>query len=342
MPSPGAAPSPGRALGAALACLALGLALGGALLGCAAPLRIEASAEPLGLLQEGSLVYARLGGAASREFARSALGTDQATALAPVLDRTRLLALGLGSAGGSEDPPSFQACLIGDYPYRAAALSLGSSSGWKREKVGFFNPSLGLRAALPGPGLVLVSSGSLERLLAGARSPGASPIPSRLEGFASGELLFWVPELFSGLATTLLGPELGGDLELPATGLLLAARPAAEKGSYEASVVFLTKDPATARIYRPVLRLAWFAMARYLFGEAEGPLSASFSLDGELYLATGLRLSSEEIGRAFAKLGARFEAERKLSEDPLPAAPHPAQRRPRAQGAPRPGGGWDR
>ena len=63
--------------------LAGGLGLCLLLANCAAPLRIEASADPLSILQGGSLVYARLSGAASLAFARSALSAAQAKALAP-------------------------------------------------------------------------------------------------------------------------------------------------------------------------------------------------------------------------------------------------------------------
>ena len=39
---------------------------------------------------------------------------------------------------------------------------------------------------------------------------------------------------------------------------------------YEATVVFLMKDADSARIFRPALRLAWYAIARGLLGAEEG------------------------------------------------------------------------
>jgi hypothetical protein len=285
MPRPAAL----RATAAFCACAAVALIAAA----CAAPLKIAASADPLAVLGRGSLVYARLGGEAAREFAASALGAPQAKSLKPVLARTRLVALGLGAlqAAGSSKAPTFQACLVGDYPFRAAAMSLGADPAWKREKGGYFNAGLGLRASVPGPGLVLASTGSLEPLLASAKAPGPSPIPPELDALASRELVVWVPEPFSGLAAALLGEP----MDLPVRGLLISASPVAgdpgQPGGYEATIVFLMENADSARVYRPVLRLAWQGIARLLFGDAAGgALAASFTVDGDKYLASGVRM----------------------------------------------------
>ena len=134
------------------AAFSAGIIIAISLSGCAAPLKIAASADPLAVLERGSLVYARLSGEAASELASSSLSAAQAKALLPVLKRTRLVALGLGSltAADGSKAPNFQACLIGDYPFRAAAMSLGADPSWKREKNGYFNAVLGLHAALPG------------------------------------------------------------------------------------------------------------------------------------------------------------------------------------------------
>jgi hypothetical protein len=276
--------------------------------GCAAPIRFEASADPLAVLGRGSMVYARLGGAAAKEFAASALSAAQAKALGPVLARTRLVALGIGAlpAIGGTEAPAFQACLIGDYPFRAAALSLGADSAWKREKTGFFNASLALRAAVPGPNIVLASTGRLEGLLAAATMPGPSPIPSKLAELSSRELVLWVPEPFSGLVAAFLGEA----MEVPARGFLISASPIAPTADakasahdYDATIVFLMKDADSARIYRPALRLAWYGIARSLFGdEAEGALNAAFALDGDMYRASGVRLSGTAFLRSLGAL----------------------------------------
>jgi hypothetical protein len=275
--------------------------------GCAAPVKILASADPLGVLGGGSMAYARLGGASARELAPSILEAKQAAALAPLLSRTRLVALGLGSlpAPPGAEAPSFQACLVGDYPFRAASLSLGANPAWKREKAGYYNAALGLRAALPGPSLALASSGPLEPLLAAAKAPGASPIPASLEATAQEELVLWLPLPFAGLIASILGEA----MDIPARGLLISASPlAASPGTagriYEARVIFLMEDADSARIFRPALKLAWYGLASGLLGEeAEAALGAKFELAGDSYAASGIRLSGAALATALSRLG---------------------------------------
>ena len=79
----------------ALAALAAALALSAA--GCATPLKIGASVDPLAILEPGSLAYARLDGAVARAFLPAVLPSDAAKSLTPVLARTRLVAIGIGA-----------------------------------------------------------------------------------------------------------------------------------------------------------------------------------------------------------------------------------------------------
>jgi hypothetical protein len=274
-------------------------------LSCAAPLKIGATADPLAILEPGALAYARLSGASARDLAPALLPSSELASMKSLLARTRSIALGLGSLpspGGAEGAApqpalpragAFQAVLIGDYPFRAASLSLGSSPGWKREKSAFYNASLGLRVAVPGPSLVLASTGPLEPLLAAAKLPGPSPIPERFAGLASRELLLWAPEPFSGMAAALLGEA----MDLPARGLLIAASPLpGEEGRYEATIVFAMDDAASLRIYKSALKLAWYGMARALFGdEADSVLALPFSAEGDLFTASGIPLSRESL-----------------------------------------------
>jgi hypothetical protein len=303
---PSSARGPGRIALAALALAALALAL--CALSCAAPLRIAAWADPLAILEPGSLAYARLSGPVASDLAPGLLGAAEAESLKPILARTRIAALGFGSRpraageGGATEapPPALQAALVGDFPFRAASLSLGSSPDWKREKSAYYNARLGLRAAVPGSSLVLASTGSLDPLLAAARAPGPSPIPERLSGPAASELVIWIPEPFAGLAAIALGEA----MDVPARGLLIAASPEGpDRRGYEARVVFVMADADSARIYRPALKLAWYGVARALLGDAAGEaLGASFSLDGELYGASGVSLSRDALVRALGGL----------------------------------------
>ena len=125
-------------------------------LSCAAPLKIGASVDPLALLEGGSLAYARLSGNAARELAPSLFPASELASMKALLERTRIIALGLGSyPNGSASPtlqaPTFQAALIGDYPFRTASLAFGSSPDWKREKSAYYSARLGLARGDPRP-----------------------------------------------------------------------------------------------------------------------------------------------------------------------------------------------
>jgi hypothetical protein len=281
---------------------------------CAAPLKIAASADPLGLLDPGALAYARLSGRAARELAPALLSPAQAKSLAPLLERTKALALGLASlpspgTASASQAPDFQAAFIGDYPFRAASLSLGTSADWKREKSYYFNSRLGLRAAVPGPGLVLASAGPLEGLLAAAKSPGPSPIPLRLEALASAEIVLWAPYPFSGLAKSLIGEA----MDVPARGLLVAASPVADSANapdpsareYDATVVFVMEDAEAVRVYKGALRLAWLGLSYALAGNGGAVSPADFRAEGQLYMARGIRISAESLRDAIASAGRR-------------------------------------
>jgi|GEM_PF-1667519 len=317
------------ALGLAAA-LAIGLASS-----CAAPLKVDESVDPLAILEPGALAYARLSGEAARSLAPAILGQRQASEAKGLLDRTQALALSLGAeapapegpsipipsahvsgrggeaqdktegsagvaAGGAAVRPAFQAALIGDYPFRAAALSLGSSPDWKRVKPGYYNAKLGLYAAVPGPRLVLASDRPLGSLIDSAKRPGYSPIPKRLADLASKEIVIWAPRPFSGLAKVIVGER----MEVPAKGLLVAISPIPGKaGRYEASVVFMMDDPKALKTYRGILKLAWYGLADVLFGdEAEAAIALPVSAEGELFIVRGVELSRESIARALAIL----------------------------------------
>lgn len=288
-------------------CLCGFLICGFLLAGCATGLKIGASADPLGILSPGASAYARLDGATARSLLpRLGLPPSDAKRLKSALERTRLVTLAVGGDEASQGSapsrvPTFQACLLGDFPFGAGAFALGLDPAWKREKNGYFNPRLGLRAALPGTGLVLASTGSLSPLLATARAPGPSPIPSSLVPLCDKSLVLWAP--FSGLSKQILGE----GVDLPLVGLLVAADPL-PSGDFGATVAFLATDPDSARIFRPAIRLAWYAIARYLAGGSgqEAP-AADFVLDGSEYKAEGVRISSGQVAGALSKLSLALE-----------------------------------
>lgn len=304
------APSPLRAAAKAAAIAAAAALLAS---GCAAPIKVEDSVDALALLSPGAVVYARMGAAQARDLVPSLVPAPQAAALDPLLGRTRCLALGLGRAAASSSPGgagigtaapadggagAFDAAFLGDFPFRTASLALAADKAWKKEGRGFVNAGAGIRAAVPGPQLVLASSGSLDPLIALAKAPGPSPIPPRLRPLAEAEIAIWAPRPFSGLVASIIDEE----MDIPAAGLLVAASPR-KGGGYDATVAFLMDDADSARIFRPALRLAWYGIARGLLGEdADEALGLSFSLDGEVYWAAGARISSPALASALVKI----------------------------------------
>jgi hypothetical protein len=211
---------------------------------------------------------------------------------------------------------SFEAVLLGRYPFRAASLGIGIDRAWKPEKGSLYNAAAGIRAALPGPNTVVASTGDIGPMLERLKAPGISPLPSRLQTIAGREILVWIPDPMRGL-TSLFGEP----MDLPIRGLLLAVErrkvlpsgqvggepgnsAAANESSYSVTAAFLMKDASSARIYRPALRIAWYVLARALFGnDTESALGTRFDLDGELYWASGIALKSSSLRNAFARLG---------------------------------------
>ena len=99
-------------------------------------------------------------------------------------------------------------------------------------------------------------------------------------------------------------------MDVPVVGLLVAADPVAgSDDDYDATVAFLLKDAESARIFRPALRFAWFGIARGLLGiEGDEALGVPFTQDGDLFQASGIRLSGRTLARALRALRAGFAA----------------------------------
>ena len=93
---------------------------------CAAPLLVEKSVDPLRLLGPGEPLTCAWTGR-PQVLAPALLPAAEGRALAPLLERTTTLALGLGPRAGAG--PAFDAVFLGSYPYRRAALALGGNSG---------------------------------------------------------------------------------------------------------------------------------------------------------------------------------------------------------------------
>lgn len=274
---------------------AIGLCL---LFSCATPLPYEKPADPLELLSPDAMVYLRLRGPSLGELAPALLGESLAKRLEPIVERTDSLALAvLPGSGGIE------AVLLGRYPFGWARYSLSRDEAWRPEGQGFRNDAAGLAVAFPGPDLVLASTAPLEPLL-GRLSPGAArqaKIPAGLAAeHGRDEVFAWAPEPF----TRLLAPFLGDRIEVPAKGLIVAARREGKEASnYELTVAFLMKDGDSARIYRPAVRLGWYAASRFLLpGNAAAP-ALRFESSGELIRSEPLVLGQGELAALLGHFG---------------------------------------
>lgn len=285
---------------------------------CAAPIRIADSIDPLSLLSKGGLAYARVSGRVARDIAPEIMSTSDYGQAKGLLERTRIISAGLGRGlGQGRDAGALEAILVGDYPFRAASLSIGGSGGWQREKGGFYNQKLGLHAAVPGPSLIVAARGPVDALVAAAKDSShnvpLSPVPEGVSAIAAQELVLWVPDPFKGLVAAALGEE----SDLPARGLIVAASPrsplgrsgsapgSAIDGGYEATIAFVMEGPDSVRVFKPALKLAWYALSRALVGDAPGDgeaasgtdalLRAKFEAKGELYVAEGVALSRDAL-----------------------------------------------
>jgi hypothetical protein len=278
---------------------------------CAAPLVLGKAVDPLELLAPGELAYLRMDGATARLLAPAILPAGKGRSLSPLLERTSALALGLGLP--TEKGPSFDAVFLGSYPYRGAAFALGGDSKWKREAQGYYEAKEGIHVSVPGPDLVLATTRELGPMLARAHGGGANPLPARFAAAAGTGLALWVPEPFSRLAEELFGMS----MNVPVRGLFIVAKreEAPSKGSisaeganaearYEVSAIFVMDGTDAAQTYRPILRLAWYGLSRYLLEDgADALLAAKFSLEGETYASAPFELDSAQLAAAIAKLG---------------------------------------
>lgn len=289
----------------------LGMAL--ALASCATAGRPAGKpAEPLALLSPEALAYARLKGPSLARFApllapqgTAQVGGSGSGALSGALARARSASLALLS-------PGFEAVVEGDYPALSTRLALSLSRDLRRRGNAYFDAKTGVELSVPRSGLILAAKGPVGPLAARAAAPaaaGAGPIPARYEELSRRDILLYAPRPFERLAGLLAGET----LEVPVSGLLIAARPLPGEGDrYEASVAFLMDKEGDARVYRPIVRLAWLALARSLFpGSGADFASPRFEEEGGDLVVPALTLSGEEIEGALRGAAERLRAEGK-------------------------------
>ena len=249
--------------------------------------------EPLALLSPDALAYAELKGPSLARFAPLLAPQGKTNGLSSALARARSASVALLPAG-------FEAVVEGNYPAFSTRLALSFSRDFKRRGNSYFDDKAGIELSVPKTNLILASGGGglaplASRALAPA-SANASPIPSRYAALSGRQMLLYAPRPFERLAPAFVGEA----LEVPVSGLLLAAQPlAGEADRYELTLVFLMDKEGDARVYKPIVKLAWLALARSLFPEAGGDLaSPRFEEEGGDLVAASLVLSGAEIESA--------------------------------------------
>ena len=184
------------------------------------------------------------------------------------------------------------------------AAGTGGAGGINGEANGAPNEAPGSETAGNDRGAAIEVS--IEALVDRLLVPGASAIPPGLSALCDSDIVAWVPDPFGRLAGEFFGSEAAVDIDIPAVGVLLAARrvagPEAEGGEavYELTVVFLMRNEEDARTFRPAIRLAWYGLSRSLLTGEAGFASLRFELAGDAVTATGLRVKASSIASALS------------------------------------------
>jgi hypothetical protein len=266
-----------------------------------------AAIEPLSLLSPQALAYAEIRGPSLARFAPLLAPQRQAGGFSSALARARSASIALLPAG-------FEAILEGDYPAFSTRLALSFSKDFKRQGNSFFDAKTGIELSIPRSNLILAATrgdarGGLAPLAARVLSSvpaAASPIPPRYAELSRREILLYAPRPFERLAPSFVGEV----LEVPISGLLVAARPlAGGEDRYELTLVFLMDKEGDARVYKPIVKLAWLALARSLFPEEGGDFASPvFQEEGGDLVAPSLVLSGAEIESALRRAADKMRA----------------------------------
>ncbi|MEI7672824.1 MAG: oligosaccharide flippase family protein, partial [Deltaproteobacteria bacterium] len=103
------------------------------------------------------------------------------------------------------------------------------------------------------------------------------------------------------------------NFEIPILGIAISAKRTdrfddSGQRLYRSSVAFVMRDSDSARIYRPSLKFAWFALSRAFIGDNEKTskeAEARFALDGDSYAAKDLLIPSSTYASLFSISSAR-------------------------------------
>lgn len=290
----------GRCVGAA-ALVAAALAVAGCV---TAPVR--PAAEWLGVLPDGAGLYLSLGVARSTDVLQAALeraGPDLRE-VGPLLERTDRL---YGAVEGlGEASPRVSLVALGSYPAGLIRSRLCCSRSWKTVASGvgryYVSAKAGVQVGVPAGFAVLVSTGSLETLLARFGAPKMPPMPPEAaEGMETADLSLYLPELPGGLAGSSGAP-------LPVREVWVEARRTADR--YEVTGTFNASSDRDARSLVLLLRLALVAWMRTQgLSDVSGKLKdVTVAADGSRVKVAGLWFGKDEIVPVLLGLAGRGSA----------------------------------
>jgi hypothetical protein len=207
----------------------------------------------------------------------------------PLLARTDRLYASVEMAEGSASRVSLVA--LGSYPAGLIRSRLCGSRSWKTVKspAGKYYESVknGLQVGVPGGYVVLVSTGSVETLLARLDAPIAPAMPpDAAEGMERADLSLYLPELPGSL------PGSSGGAQLPIREVWLEARRAGDR--YEVTGTCNTASERDARSLVLLLKLGLVAWMR-----TQGLADVSGRLKNVTVVAEGTQVKL--AGLSFAK-----------------------------------------
>lgn len=290
------------------------------LLGSCASLqpRLPDNADPLNYLPRGAALYARLSRPALADIAPSILPGDRSGTLATIVDRAEASAMG-STPASRPGAMNYDLALIGNYPRATVNLALTANPEWRAEGQTFVNDPQGIVVAAPVDRLVLARSidrpspatltadkaspASLPKRIEAFNIEGSSPLPPRFPPPYQDDIFIWIADPFTTFAAWLPSE----DFELPILGISLAGIRTESfdpKGVrlYRSTVAFVMRDGESARIYRPSLKFAWFALSRAFLGEGDRTgleEAARFTLDGDTYAARDILIPATTYSSLF-------------------------------------------
>jgi len=216
------------------------------------------------------------------------------------LKRSRTFGASLSGLNGSTgSSPSLEALMIGDFSSFPIRLGLAFDGRWRRTaECGYDSTEYPLHIRPLSQGIVHVSTepspASATQHL--AAYPDAFESVARSDFFISvndPSLLLRTPLPFDGSSLPVNALALTGNFSDP---FLLGKDSQTEaKAKYDLELRILMKDETSAKMYRPVVRFIWAALAGRLFGQGNPASTLVPEQEGSIYIVRGIALGTQGL-----------------------------------------------